>query len=171
MQQSTNKEACRDLTGRRIRHVNNEKKLKEFVEKQAELAREKEEKKEEKLEKRKKKRADMEQNHHLFVDASYDKQKEKIAQDLDEAIVKAIAEKKQAKETQPEVEATTSAQKGASSIDINKKPSAACKDKFADWMGCGDLDVSSSSGEESDEEETKAKSKRHLMCLIRTKLN
>ncbi len=162
MQQSTNKEACRDLTGRRIRHVNNERKLKEFVEKQADIAKEKEEKKREKLEKRKKKRADMEHSHHLFVDPNYDKQKEKISQDLDEAIVKAIAEKKHAKETPVEKKEEASSsepmQKGASLIDINKK-TAAGKDKFADWMGCGDLEVSSTSEDESEEENTKAKSK------------
>jgi hypothetical protein len=98
MQQSTNKEACRDLSGRRIRHVNNEKKLKEFVERQEELAAERELKKSEKAKRRKQKRERLEHSHHLFVDPQYDRQKEKIANDLDEAITKALGQKQQVSE-------------------------------------------------------------------------
>lgn len=177
MQQSTNKEACRDLTGRRIRHVNNEKKLKEFVEQQNELAKEKEEKKREKLEKRKKKREDLEHSHHLFVDPQYDKAKEKIANDLNEAIGKAISEKKKSEEKPRKEEAKSSnassdneeslkvadkiepAQKGPSPKDINKKANtvpSGSKSIYSDWMGCDDLDVSSS--DEDSEEEAPKKS-------------
>ena len=77
------------MTGRRIRHVNHEKKLKDFLENQKELEKEKALKREEKLERRKRKREKLESTHHLFVDPSYDKQKQKISQDLDEAIGKA----------------------------------------------------------------------------------
>lgn len=93
MQQSTNKEACRDLSGRRIRHVNNERKLKEFVEKQNELAAEKEQKNLEKAKKRKQRRENLEHSHHLFVDPQYDRQKEKIASDIDEAVALALKKK------------------------------------------------------------------------------
>jgi hypothetical protein len=153
---STNKEACRDLTGRRIKHVNNEKKLREFLEKQSELAKQKEEAKKERAERRKKKRDRIEAKHHLFVDPKYDQQKEKIAQDLDEAITKAIANKKQQQseennntEENPKlvvndtkIEATTSTNR-----DQTQKKETIAKPN--------DLEVSSSS---SDEEELPAKS-------------
>ena len=165
---STNKEACRDLTGRRIRHVNNEKKLKDFLEKQNELAKQKEEAKREKAERRKKKRDKLEAKHHLFVDANYDKQKEKISQDLDEAISKAIEQKKLTKQTdsdksteaqvkteQEEIKVTEEVAKASTSF---AKPVEALKKKsndtvssnkmFNDWMGCNDLEVSSSSSED-----------------------
>jgi len=157
MQQSSNKEACRDLTGRRIRHVNNEKKLKEFVENQNEIAKEKEQKKQEKIEKRKQKRENMEKSHHLFVDPKYDQQKEKISQDLDEAINKATAEKKQEK-AKEEVEKPKITEKGISSNDINKKPKNTAPIS-KDWMGCGDLEVSSSDDDDSEEEEAPVKKK------------
>ncbi len=83
--------ACRDLTGRRIRHVNNEKKLREFLQNQKEIEKEKELKKQEKLERRKRKREKLESTHHLFLDPNYDKQKQIIAKDLDEALGKAVA--------------------------------------------------------------------------------
>jgi len=188
MQQSTNKEACRDLTGRRIRHVNNEKKLKDFLENQNETARLKEEKKREKIEARKKKRENLEKSHHLFVDPNYDKQKEKIAQDLDEAISKACTTKKDIKKSDAEksddktsaedkvsnddktsdVDNNTKAnksEKGVSTKDINKKEvpvSSGKKKLYSDWMGCDDLDVSSSDEDESDED-TKPATKKLKM--------
>jgi hypothetical protein len=85
---STDKGACRDLTGRRIRHVDNEKKLKDFVNNQKEIEKQKELKKEEKSARLKRKRDKFENTHHLFLDPSYDKQKKRIAEDLDEAIGK-----------------------------------------------------------------------------------
>ena len=175
---STNKEACRDLTGRRIRHVNNEKKLKDFLEKQNELAKQKEETKREKAERRKKKRDKLEAKHHLFVDANYDKQKEKISQDLDEAITKAIEQKKITKqidsdksteaqvetETQEELKVPEEVAKPSTSFTklvepLKKKSNDTVSNNkmFSDWMGCNDLEVSSSSSE--DELTLPAKSK------------
>lgn len=93
---STNKDACRDLTGRRIKQVNNEKKMREFLEKQAELAKKKEEAKLEKRKRRRKKleKIDEDRNgRHLFVDPKYDEQKQKIAEDIEEALDKALAAK------------------------------------------------------------------------------
>lgn len=173
MQQSTNREACRDLTGRRIRHVKNEEKLKEFMQNQEEIAREKEEKKQEKIEKKKQKLENMEQSHHLFVDPKYDQQKEKIANDLEEAIGKATAEKKKTTKSTEDTNETTNkadssnaetkseltrpSEKGLSSQDINKKARVTkTNDKiYGAWMGCDDLDVSSSDDDDDESEEEK----------------
>ncbi len=57
---------------------------------QKELEKEKALKKQEKLEKRKRKREKLESTHHLFLDPNYDKQKQIISQDLDEALSKAV---------------------------------------------------------------------------------
>jgi hypothetical protein len=70
--------------------VNNEKKLRDFLQNQKELEKEKALKKQEKLEKRKRKREKLESTHHLFLDPNYDKQKQIISQDLDEALSKAV---------------------------------------------------------------------------------
>lgn len=52
IEKTTSREACRDLSGRRIRDVNNEKKLKEWVSKQADREQEKEEREERRRTKR-----------------------------------------------------------------------------------------------------------------------
>lgn len=49
IEKTTNREACRDLSGRRLRDVNEEKRLKEWIKKQAEKKEEAEKKKKEKL--------------------------------------------------------------------------------------------------------------------------
>lgn len=171
---STNKDACRDLTGRRMKHVNQEKRLKEFMAHQAEQAKEKEIKKKEKSEKRKRKLEQLESGPatHVFLDPKYDEGREKINQDLEEALSKAaerdlLKRKKQneAKTSQP-VDEPAQTSNGASSesgsSSDNKKPadsdkkSVSTASKFKDWLGVDDLDVSSSSDEE-DQAATKSK--------------
>lgn len=49
IEKTTNREACRDLSGRRLRDVNEEKRIKDWVKKQAEKKEEEEKKKKEKL--------------------------------------------------------------------------------------------------------------------------
>ena len=47
IEKTTNREACRDLSGRRLRDVNEEKRIKDWIKKQAERKEEKERKKRE----------------------------------------------------------------------------------------------------------------------------
>ncbi|RNA36775.1 SDE2-like protein [Brachionus plicatilis] len=151
---STNKEACRDLTGRRIRHVNNEKRLKEFLSKQSEIAKKKEEEKKIKLEQKKKKREKLESSHHLFVDPKYDEQKLKITEDLEHAMSSAICSKKLNSSDKPgsENEAKSgdgnSSSNGEDSEKITKKSETKDNEKFRSWLGIDDVDVSSSEDEE-----------------------
>lgn len=161
---STNKEACRDLTGRRIRHVNNEKKLKDFLSKQSELAKKKEEDKKIKQERKKKKLEKLESSHHLFVDPKYDEQKQKITEDLEQAISSAICSKKMENS-----EKSNSGNESNSNDGINsqmqqkddekdsKKSEVKDREKFKSWLGVEDLDVSSS--DDDDEEEPAKKIK------------
>jgi hypothetical protein len=187
---STNKDACRDLTGRRIKHVNQEKKLKDFLSKQSELAKQKELDRKAKIEKRNKKKEYLEKGHHLFLDPKYDEQKQKISDDLDHAISNAVTSKRAKLDTDTDsyrnnkddtsTESKTSDQienekcdminsSAAAAIAVKvdelekpkemkksliKKPDAT--EKLKDWLGVGDLEVSSS----SDEEEPKISQKR-----------
>lgn len=138
---STNREACRDLTGRRIRTVNREKRRKEFLEQQTERAKQREQEKLEKKEKRKKES----EKKHIFEDKKYDQQKEKIAQDLEQAL-------NENKKRKLETEATTSTETAAtvatldssaapvitkstaSTIEQPKKQQSIMK-KLDDWIG------------------------------------
>ncbi|CAF4506390.1 unnamed protein product [Rotaria socialis] len=84
---SKNKEACRDLNGRRMRDVNNEKKLKEWMQKQLEKPATPS------SDQKSKSSADEDQKDyrnvpppHKFSDAAYDEQKKQIADDMDESV-------------------------------------------------------------------------------------
>ncbi|ESO08692.1 hypothetical protein HELRODRAFT_117195 [Helobdella robusta] len=83
IEKTTNREACRDLSGRRMRDVNNEKKLREWTAKVGKNAN----KELEKAIRRKEKRERMKRlPQHKFEDEKYYEQKKKIAEDLNEAI-------------------------------------------------------------------------------------
>ncbi|ESP02293.1 hypothetical protein LOTGIDRAFT_138717, partial [Lottia gigantea] len=82
IEKTTSREACRDLSGRRMRDVNNEKKLKEWLGKQSEREREKEEKRKERIERRRNK------PQHKFDDPTFFEQKNKVVEDLEDALQK-----------------------------------------------------------------------------------
>lgn len=158
-------------------------------------------KEEAKLEKRKRRRKKLEKieesstGRHMFVDPKYDEQKQKIAQELEEALDRGITSKQtNGKQTQPttstaaDVSSTSESEKvplakesvpSTSSMVIieekrdKKKEEAAAaaankkKDidsKLIEWMGVGDLDVSSSSSDE--EQPEPAKSKKIILYLL-----
>jgi hypothetical protein len=93
----------------------------------------------------------------MFVDPKYDEQKQKIAEDLDQAISKGIDSKKSEKladtEKLNELPKTSSSEQ---TKPIETKQKATTSKMLEDWMGVGDLDVSSSS---EDEEVAPVKSK------------
>ncbi|XP_074598470.1 uncharacterized protein LOC141853128 [Brevipalpus obovatus] len=80
IEKTTNKEACRDLSGRRLRDIKAEKRFKEWMAKRVQDQEEKEKKRKEKLEKMK------EEPKILFEDPEYFKNKEEISQSIGEAL-------------------------------------------------------------------------------------
>uniref|UniRef100_H2YGT8 SDE2-like domain-containing protein n=1 Tax=Ciona savignyi TaxID=51511 RepID=H2YGT8_CIOSA len=94
IEKTTNKEACRDLSGRRMRDVNNEKKMFEYVQQKAEKEKEKEKKKMEKLEKC------LEKPKHFFNDPAYEKSLEETSENVENALKKGlVAHKRKAQTT------------------------------------------------------------------------
>lgn len=80
IEKTTNKEACRDLSGRRLRDVKAEKRIKNWIKRKAELKKEQERKKREKLER-------LTQAPKIeFKDDEYLKEKDVIPQKVDDAI-------------------------------------------------------------------------------------
>ena len=77
---TTDKNSCRDLTGRRIREVKNEKMLREWLEKEPERERLKRERDEEKKKKKEMKKKTS-QGKFFFDSTVYDQQREKIMED------------------------------------------------------------------------------------------
>ncbi|KAJ7384780.1 silencing defective protein Sde2 [Desmophyllum pertusum] len=80
IEKTTNREACRDLSGRRMRDINDEKKIAEWVSKQADREREKEEKKQARLARR---RA---MPKHTFDDQSYTEHIQQNSERIEDAL-------------------------------------------------------------------------------------
>jgi len=129
IQKTTNHEACRDLNGRRLRDVNEEKRILDYISKKA--AREQEAK-----DRKRKRLAKLDERpKHVFEDRGYMQQKEKIEQNLYDALEKGKRAENKAGSS------------GSKSLVTSKG-----NIKRAKLMGLGDLDDTSSE-EESDEDE------------------
>ena len=85
IEKTTNREACRDLSGRRLRDINEEQRLKNWIDKQAERQKEAEDAKQARLEKLRRKPK------HVFTDKGYIEQKEKQQDNLFEAVEAGIS--------------------------------------------------------------------------------
>jgi len=152
---TTNHEAMRDLTGRRQRDVNNERRLKEYVDGAADRERLEQEKKEAKLEKLRKVAEGQLHNRdkHTFSDPQYDKARSEVEEKIHDAVEAAMA-----------AGGEKSIAGGSSATDLKRKGSEASSGpdvKKAKGMfmmaGLEDEDFTDSSDEEEEEEgKTKA---------------
>ncbi|XP_061174579.1 splicing regulator SDE2-like [Saccostrea echinata] len=143
---TNNREACRDLSGRRMRDVNNEKQLKEWVAKKAEQEKEREEKRRERMERR---RA---LPNHKFEDPLYDKQKAVVAENQEDALQTGL-QRAQSKQ-KASCTITSEEEAGPSGSGLKRKrddkggPCHKVK-KHNEWLG---IDIENLSDLDSDEE-------------------
>nr|SVE76197.1 EOG090X0OE5 [Daphnia hispanica] len=84
IEKTTNREACRDLSGRRLRDINEEKRLKDWVSKQADREKEREDRKQKKLEKLR------QEYHHEFHDPEYFRVRSEVLDNVNEALEQGI---------------------------------------------------------------------------------
>lgn len=141
IEKTTNHEACRDLSGRRMRDVNNEKQLKEWIGKKAQKEKEEEEKRQERVARR---RA---LPNHKFDDPQYDQQKNLVAENLEDALQKGL----QKAQTMSGPSHSLGAAPGPSSITGCRKRSTdsqpykpAKAKKTTEWLGFDIEDLSDS---------------------------
>ncbi|XP_013789473.1 protein SDE2 homolog [Limulus polyphemus] len=113
IEKTTNREACRDLSGRRLRDVNEEKRLKKWISKQAEREREAAERKKAKLERLRS------MPKHNFHDPEYDQQRSELPEKIDDALVQGLQ----------------SAESGPSSKKRKPQDSARASKKTCLWLG------------------------------------
>jgi hypothetical protein len=143
IEKTTNREACRDLSGRRMRDINNEKKLREWAAKASEREKAKEERRRERRERLKAGAA-----RHKFDDPQFDRQKADIAERLDDALDEGLQK----------AGPSCSVLHASSSLGarLKKRKAAAAETitdpkKARDWIGLDDVDLgllsSSSDGE------------------------
>jgi len=125
IEKTTNREACRDLSGRRLRDIAEEMRLKKWIAKQAEREQEKAARRREKLERR------LVTPRHEFRDAKYDKQRSEISDKVNDALMQGLAVAKSSeKRPGPEIKSAS------------KKPKL--------WLGVGEEDPSTDEMDTSD---------------------
>ncbi|CAG9837832.1 unnamed protein product [Diabrotica balteata] len=84
IEKTTNREACRDLSGRRLRDINEEQRLKNWINQQAEREKEAKERKKKKLEKM------CEQPKYEFNDSEYDKERSALPEMVEDAVLQGL---------------------------------------------------------------------------------
>ena len=142
IQKTTNKEACRDLSGRRLRDINDEKRLKQFVSKKAERERVEKEKKDAKMKKLHKLVTEGESKHE-FHDEKYNEEREAATNRVREAMEEVFNNA----ELKPSVSGVKRKAADADDKKVKDKPVA----KKALWIG---VDLNESDLEDSSDEES-----------------
>ncbi|XP_049900907.1 splicing regulator SDE2 [Epinephelus moara] len=84
IEKTTNREACRDLSGRRLRDVNHEKEMAEWLKKQAEREAEKEQRRLERLQRK------LSEPKHQFSDPEYQQQCHDLSERLEDSVIKGL---------------------------------------------------------------------------------
>ncbi|XP_052447125.1 replication stress response regulator SDE2 isoform X2 [Carassius gibelio] len=141
IEKTTNREACRDLSGRRLRDVNHEKEMAEWLKKQADREAEKEQRRLERIQRK------LAEPKHYFTDPGYEQQCHDLSERLEDSVLKGM-------------QASSSGLVKADEGPSRKRPKPADSEKKAKkkcfWTGLGGLEEMSSSGEGSDDSDSEA---------------
>ncbi|ELK10643.1 replication stress response regulator SDE2 [Pteropus alecto] len=145
IEKTTNREACRDLSGRRLRDVNHEKAMAEWVKQQAEREAEKEQKRLERLQRK------LAEPRHCFTSPDYQQQCHEMAERLEDSVLKGM-QATSSKMVSAEIGGETRKRPNKSKRD--EGTSAAKRKCF--WLGMEGLEtvegsVSESSDDDSDD--------------------
>ncbi|KAF4093327.1 hypothetical protein AMELA_G00000900 [Ameiurus melas] len=144
IEKTTNREACRDLSGRRLRDVNHEKEMAEWLKKQADRDAEKEQRRLERIQRK------LAEPKHRFMDSEYEQQCHDLSERLDDSVLKGM-------------QASSSGVVRAEEKPLGKRPASkngnASSKKKCFWTGLEDLeDVDSSEGDEDEAEASSSSS-------------
>ncbi|KFV96915.1 Protein SDE2, partial [Fulmarus glacialis] len=140
IEKTTNREACRDLSGRRLRDVNHEKAMAEWVKQQAEREAEKEQRRLERLQRK------LAEPKHFFTNPDYQQQCHEMAERLEDSVLKGL-------------QATSSKIVSPESGDSRKRSGESGKNgtksrkRRCFWLGLEGLDDHDSSDCEDDSED------------------
>ncbi len=128
IEKTTNREACRDLSGRRLRDINEEKRIKEWIAKQAQRKEESERKRRLKLERL------AAQPKCEFNDIDFEKNRSEIPDIVEEALHYGLQQQQQ----QQQHQSTSSGVKRKS--NDNSSGNELKKKKHSLWLGIDDID-------------------------------
>ncbi|XP_069023309.1 splicing regulator SDE2 [Embiotoca jacksoni] len=143
IEKTTNREACRDLSGRRLRDVNHEKEMAEWLKKQAEREAEKEQRRLERLQRK------LTEPKHQFTDPHYQQQCHDLSERLEDSVLKGLQASSGGQVKVDDVSAAKRPnwdQSGQPATKRTKKTAAA-----GFWTGVDEL-LSSEDDEEEDQE-------------------
>lgn len=164
IEKTTNREACRDLSGRRLRDINEEKRVRAWLEKKGEREREAEERKKRKIEKL------LAVPKHEFKDDEYEEARAKLTEKVNDAFEEGLKQAKEAKTANGgDTDATKvvpSSSNTSASIGTKRKSDtvtttkAIKKKKAALWI---DDDLSGSDSD-TDDSEIEADTKKSIKC-------
>ncbi|XP_021054545.1 replication stress response regulator SDE2 [Mus pahari] len=146
IEKTTNREACRDLSGRRLRDVNHEKAMAEWVKQQAEREAEKEQRRLERLQRK------LAEPAHCFTSPDYQRQCHEMAERLEDSVLKGM-------------QAASSKMVSAEITETRKRPNKSktdqgtgAKKRKCFWLGMDGLEAaegsSTGSSEDSSEDDS-----------------
>ncbi|XP_043079466.1 replication stress response regulator SDE2 [Puntigrus tetrazona] len=141
IEKTTNREACRDLSGRRLRDVNHEKQMADWLKKQADREAEKEQRRLERIQRK------LAEPKHYFTDTDYEQQCHDLSERLEDSVLKGM-------------QASSSGLVKVDEGPSRKRPTPADSEKKAKkkcfWSGLGGLEETGSSGEGSEDSDGEA---------------
>ncbi|XP_041641262.1 replication stress response regulator SDE2 [Cheilinus undulatus] len=148
IEKTTNREACRDLSGRRLRDVNHEKEMAEWLKKQAEREAEKEQRRLERLQRK------LAEPKHYFTDPEYQQQCHDLSERLEDSVIKGLQASSSSQVKADDVSAVKRASADQSEQPQKKKrktTTAAAAACF--WTGVGELPSSEDDEDDDGDEE------------------
>ncbi|XP_075387090.1 splicing regulator SDE2 isoform X2 [Tenrec ecaudatus] len=153
IEKTTNREACRDLSGRRLRDVNHEKAMAEWVKQQAEREAEKEQRRLERLQRK------LTEPKHCFSSPDYQQQCHEMAERLEDSVLKGM-------------QAASSKMVSAEICEKRKRPNksktsreASAQKKKCFWLGMDGLEnADCASSESSDDDSDGAPGTSGMSC-------
>ncbi|XP_041790157.1 replication stress response regulator SDE2 [Chelmon rostratus] len=151
IEKTTNREACRDLSGRRLRDVNHEKEMAEWLKKQAEREAEKEQRRLERLQRK------LSEPKHQFTDPEYQQQCHNLSERLEDSVIKGLQVSCGSHVTADDASATKRPNSDQSEQPHKKKKKTAGAGAGAGacfWTGVDELLSSDDEDEEEEEEES-----------------
>lgn len=159
IEKTTNREACRDLSGRRLRDINEEKRLRAWLDKQGEREREAEERKKRKIEKL------LAVPKHDFKDEEYEEARAKLTEKVSDAFEEGLKQAEEAKLSTPENDepapSTSTASGTKRKAQTDNKDKNKKKIKGSLWI---DDDLSGSDLDTDDSEEETDTKKVAIKC-------
>ncbi|XP_047221240.1 replication stress response regulator SDE2 isoform X2 [Girardinichthys multiradiatus] len=141
IEKTTNREACRDLSGRRLRDVNHEKEMADWLKKQAEREAEKEQRRLERLQRK------LAEPKHQFTDPEYQQQCHDLSERLEDSVLKGLQVSSSGQVKVGDVSAAKRPNVDQNQASLKKKRKTAAAVGF--WTGLGKL----SSEDEDDEDD------------------